>query len=338
MLVAVIGSSIFISSCINRVESFYIRAAFYYGIYLVTLYSFLLVLSHKGKLNIFLFAGKVYLAVVLLVNDLLMILIPDKFYNIHEREIGTCLLGNKFSVAYAHMMFSFIDCFMEKNKDLRRRKLIIYSIIITVLCIHIECNTALLAVWLFTALYHTRENVRKIFNKVSVFISAYGLAAILLVLFSGILTFGPLRYFIENILQRDATLTGRMEVYPFIFKLIPSHKWFGYGFGTTIVKETSLWWANVQNAFWDFIIRYGVIAMVFLVVLIISIMRKQEGEYKRNPRYRQYMWLCVGMLYTYVFMGIGEIVYDAQFFLYIALLNAVCYESKSIRLRGIIHE
>lgn len=338
ILVAMMGSSIFVSSCINKVETFYIRAALYYDVYLVTLYGFILILSHKEKLKIFFRAGRLYLTIVLLINDLLMLCLPDKFYNIHDREIGTCFLGNKFSVAYAHIMFIFIDCYLEENKYLRKIKLIVYSIIMTVLCIHIECNTALLAVWLFTILYHIKTNIRKILSKAGIFISAYGVAAILLVFFSGILSLGPIRYFIENILHRDATLTGRLEVYPFIFKLIPSHKWFGYGYGTMIVKETSIWWANVQNAFWDFIIRYGIIAMALLVFLIILIMKKQQKEYRINARYQQYIWACIGILYTYVFMGIGEIVYDIQFLLYIALLNAVCYEGKSIRLRGAIYE
>lgn len=337
-IVAILGMCIFISACINHVESYYIRAAAYYAVYLTILFFYLAVIASDGKVNEFLKAGKIYLTIVLCINDVLMILLPDVFYNIHERDIGTCLLGNKFSVAYAHMLYIFIVCFLEQNEAKRKKKLFICSVIMSVLCIFIDCTTALLAIWVFVFLYFLGPKIRNILSSPISVILVFGLSSVLLILFSDILNFAPLRFFIENILHRDATLTGRMEVYPYIFQLVSNHKWFGYGYGTTIVKETTIWYANVQNAFWDFIIRYGIITMIIMVVLLVFVVHRQHKIVKKKDMFQYYLWFGVCMIYVYIFMGIGEIVYGIYFFFYIAIINAVCIESEITFAGGITHD
>ena len=140
-------------------------------------------------------------------------------------------------------------------------------------------------------------------------------------MFANILSLEIVQNFIVNILHRDATLTGRMEIYPYIFQAFPSHKWLGYGYGTSIIETMSTWYSNAQNAFWDFVLRYGLLTMAFLLLLLLIVVVKYNNA-QREKGYNVFLWLSFSMIYVYMFMGIGEIVYNKQFFFYIAMLNA----------------
>ena len=318
--VTVIAFFMVFSSYLNNVETYYLRAAIYEGVLYLTIFVYIAVLSFKDEIETFLIAGKWYLLLVVFTNDILMVVFPDKFYNINGREIGTCLIGNKFSVAYVHLMLLFVLIILEKNIIVRNKKMILYTIIMSVLCIYIDCMTAMLGSWLFLVLYFLVPFVKKILSNYMVFFACFFCGAFLLILFENILSVELVQQFIVQVLHRDATLTGRMEVYPYIFQVIPSHKWLGYGYGTTIIKTVSTWYANAQNAFWDFVIRYGFITMVCLVILLFIVVKRYNKIQIGEP-YNSLLWINFSMLYVYIFIGIGEIVYNEQFFFYIALLS-----------------
>lgn len=322
--VAIIGIGIFTSAFINRVELFYIRAAAYYGVYLVAVFAFLTIMAQCEDLEAFFRVAKGYLLVLLLINDILMLAIPGVFYNIHERDIGTCLLGNKFSVAYAHLLYVFLTCYLEKNTKIRILKTLAMTGFMTAVFTYIDCVTAMLGVWFFAFLIVFHVGIRKILVKRSVFFAFFALAALLLVILPQIISLAPVKWIIVNVLHRDPTLTGRLEAFSYIFELVPSHLWLGYGYGTSIVKISSTWYANVQNAFWDFIIRYGLVTMLVLSFLCFRIIGKSQRVFEVYEQSRADLWPWIAILYTWVFMGMGEIVYDIYFFFYLAGLNAIC--------------
>ena len=180
-------------------------------------------------------------------------------------------------------------------------------------------------------LYFLPENLRKIASNPITFIVVFFLSGFLLLFFSGILTWTPVRYLIVDILHRDATLTGRMQVYDYIYGIVSQSKWWGYGYYTDIFKKTSMWYANAQNAMWDFIICYGFITMVAMLVYMMSSVCKFSKN-ESSGCFRDTNWITFSMLYVYVFIGIGEIVYNKQFFFFIALLWAEC-STKGVRVR-----
>lgn len=117
-----LSSSFIVSSYVNRVASYNIRGSIFFGTFVLVLLIFLLIVGQSGKVDLFLKSGRIYLFIILLINDLLMIIKPDQFYNINDINIGTCFLGNKFNVAYAHLMFLFISVILQKQKKLETLK------------------------------------------------------------------------------------------------------------------------------------------------------------------------------------------------------------------------
>lgn len=327
--ILMLGISIVVSSYINGVSSYNFRGAIYYAILLCVMNMFVTIVGYKKKLDLLLNAGKFYLLCILVANDFLMLVEPDTFYNIDGREIGTCLLGNKFVVAYAHISLLFILVTLDKKLKYAKYRIAAYGIITVLICLYVDCMTAALATSIFLILIFLPKHIKPLLSSPIVFSVAFFLGAFLLILFNNILNFGPIRFLIVDILHRDLTLTGRMEIYYFIFKLLPSHKWFGYGYGTNIVEATSIWYANAQNAFWDFAICYGFITVAILFLYLIVVI------YKCNKTQAlfgisKYTYGCTCMLYIYIFMGLGEIVYNKYFIFYAALLGASCIQLYSL--------
>ncbi|OLR62926.1 hypothetical protein BHF69_09685 [Anaerostipes sp. 992a] len=322
---------IVLSSRVNHVDSYNLRAAIYYGALIFTVFMFSAIMGQKKTTRLLLNAGKWYLVLTLMMNDILMIVLPNRFYNINGKDIGTCFLGNKFDVAYAHLMLFFLVVILEKKDRISNFKMGIYTILMIGICKYIDCMTVLLAVGVFWVLRMIvlYTPFKAVLSKLPMFFLCFFVSAVLLILFQGILAITPLQNFIVNVLHRDATLTGRLEVYAYIFQLFFSHKWLGYGYGNTIVKTTSIWYANAQNAFWDFVINYGLVTMIFLILLLIVVVRKHSAVSKMDHN-NIVLWISFAMLYEYIFIGMVEIVYGRQFFFYIALLNAICCEVQQV--------
>ena len=104
LVTLLMGLCIVMSSYINKVNSDALRASIYYAAFLFIMCTFLIEAGNKKVLRQVLLGGKVYLMIVLLINDVLMVIMPNTFYNISGRDIGTTLLGNKFNVSYSHLM------------------------------------------------------------------------------------------------------------------------------------------------------------------------------------------------------------------------------------------
>lgn len=324
VLLGVVGCIVY-SAIHNRVETFYLRASIFFACCTVLMWCMLVIGGHKKKLGEFITIGKHYLGFILFINDILMILFPAKFYNIEGRDIGTCLLGNKFVVAYWHLMLLFFLIISERGQKRWSKRAIVYTVLCSGICIYLDCSTALLATWLFLVLFLVPQKVKKILSNTIAYYITFFASAFLLILFQSILLWKPIQYLIVNVLHRDSSLTGRVEVYAYIFKLFSTHKWWGYGFGTDIVQKTSMWYSNVQNGFWDFAIRYGLISMFFLMVYMFIVVNRYTKIFV-SQKENKIIWLSYVMLYVYLFMGISEIVYGKLFLFYIAFLEVICFD------------
>lgn len=325
MLLCIIFSTVH-----NQAVGYYIRASIFYGLLIFIMCYLLEIAQYKNRIEEFLNVGKKYLTMIITINDCLMLALPSKFYNISGHDIGTCLLGNKFVVSYWHLMLVFLAILLEKNEKKQKKKVIIYVFLLSCICVYIDCTTALLASWVLIILYFLPQNIKKILSNTIVYMLSFLISAFLLLMFDGILLWKPIQYLVVNILHRDATLTGRLQVYTYIFKLFLTHKWLGYGYGTDIVQKTSIWYANVQNGFWDFVIRYGLLTMLFLVLyMLFAVIRHAKLFHEKKSDKSN--WLCFAMLYLYLFMGISEIVYSKLFLFYITLVAVICSENFTTR-------
>ena len=319
-----LGSGIVISSYVNGIEIYNLRNAIYYALLIITTSFFLMIIAQKRKLKLLFNAGKLYLIAILIANDFLMIAFPSRFYNIHGRVIGTCLIGNKFVVAYAHIALLFILMILHRRNE--KLKIFLYGLFTIIVCRYVDCMTCVLGTFFLLVLFYIPNFIKKILFSPIIFSLSFFLSASILILFQNILNFGPVRFLIVDILHRDLTLTGRMEIYYYIFDLVSAHKLFGYGHSTNIVEQKSIWYANAQNAFWDFVISYGFITVIILFLFILSLFfRANWIRMKYGMNFYIYTTICI--IYVYMFIGIGEIVYNKLFIFYAILLGAFCIDN-----------
>lgn len=328
--ILVMGGLIAISSYSGKVVGYYLRASIYYAIFTSVMCLFLIQARHLQELKGVLFGGKIYLIVILTLTDILMVILPSEFYNISGRDIGTTFLGNKFNVAYAHLMLLFLSIFLEERPHVRNKKVVIYAIIVAGICKFCDCTTAMLGCCVVVLLYSMPKKIKEFLSRPTVVILLFFLCAFLLIVFDGILMLKPVQYMITEVLHRDATLTGRMQIYPYLLRLISDKPWLGYGYGTDIVQHVSIWYANAQNGLLDFVIRYGCLTAVALTFNVFSAAAKNVKNNKHNVDGKN--WLVLTMVYVYVFMGIAEITYSKQFFFYIMLLYACSCIRDSVKM------
>ncbi len=313
-----VGSGIILSTAINFDNQYNSRESIYYAILVFVFFSFLHILSQKSKLDCFYSAGRLYLILILAINDVLAILLPDIFYNVNgTQSIGTFIIGNKFNVAYAHLLLAVL-CVMHRGKTIVKRDIaLLVATAIVALCV--QCTTVFIACLILAIMYFLPHYFRVILSNPIVVIAFFFFFAFVLLMFSRLLYWEPIYNLITEILKKDITLTGRMDIYPRLYIIFLESPWIGYGHANTEVMDRTIWYANAQNGFLDFTINYGIITDIFLVLLIGVVVSQ---AYKAKGYFSNILWLVLTMIYAYNFMGIVEICFSTYFFLYLSMFHA----------------
>lgn len=316
--VAGIGIGIIVSTNLNFDATYNIRGAIYYAALIITMFAFLHILGVKGKLYNFYRAGIMYLTVVLIINDLLMVINPERFYGVYGTMIGTFILGNKFNVAYAHLLLAILNGLKKKENQVKRYNICL--IVAALIALYVQCKTVFLACVLLIILTIVPQTIKNALAKPTVFAVAFIASALIIGILTVIISWKPITYLIVEVLHKDLTLTGRLNIYRYLLGIISVKKWFGYGYMNTTMLDKTIWYANAQNGLWDFILNYGLVTAVFLFIMCLVVFVNANRDYKKVPE-KINVAILIAVVYSYLFMGIVEICFSIQFFLYFALLN-----------------
>lgn len=304
-------------------EDGYVKAAAVQAFIIIT---FFLTAECLSKINIQnLFRGALYVSgVLILINDILMIVWPAKFYGQNDDfYIGTFLLGNKFKVGYAHLFFLIFLAFSLKADYYFHLKMAAASLVLVAVCIYVKCSTiALGGLYLFLIMLLYPWIKRVVISKFWM-VLLYSSSAAFPVLYTAVVNVSAVKFVIVDVLHRNITLTGRTNVYPVIGETVKESPLFGHGFESTIITEKTFdgWhgYSNVQNGFLDIVINYGVIGAILftaLVAFLIFIAIRKNTDRKLHA-------INIALLALQVLMIIGtvEISYRYQFFVFLALLG-----------------
>lgn len=112
---------------------------------------------------------------------------------------------------------------------------------------------------------------------------------------------------LENVLHRDATLTGRLRIWNIVLKIVKGRPFFGYGFN-------SFWEYNPElaekalnmgahNGFFELLLQIGYIGTFFLILLLIKLGNSMKQSLKHPSVETVFDYLFITMLLTY---AIGE--------------------------------
>lgn len=262
-----------------------------------------------------------YVLILVLITDFLLL---TRIIVFKSGNFETYLIGTKFTVSYLHM--DLLVLWFVKNKGAyhfwKKSKVlaILLAVAIIAISVYVDCITGLLGsialIWLFTSLDAPIQ--KKLLRLKSPALLLFVLLASVFFAFAAqsIVSIPAVRAFLNEILGRSGTLTGRLNIYEVFIRKMEGKWLWGYGFGNSGYVSTAIFgYTNAQNAVLDWILQAGILTTGTLVGLILMVFR----QLSKTTETTQIMPL-VALIYVYVLMGAVEITFDMAFLFWMALL------------------
>lgn len=114
-------------------------------------------------------------------------------------------------------------------------------------------------------------------------------------------------YLLENVLGRDATLTGRLRIWKRVLQIVEMKPLFGYGFNSFWDYNPSLAASalgmGAHNGIFELLLQVGYVGTIFFILTLIWVGRKMRKKIKESNDNALFENLFMAMLLTY---AIGE--------------------------------
>ncbi len=257
------------------------------------------------------------------ISDIVLLVKPT----LHIQEGMYYLIGNKFELSYLHLQMIVLYLQMKKNMRIGiiSRKIseniafISLSILSLFICLQIDCSTGVMGIVLLIIFYYLNIDKKKIFGKPIIFLVVLLISCGVLLLFSNIITFEPVRYLVEDVLHKDITLTGRMQIYSSLDTIFNGHLLFGYGLGSSFEVVMHIIGApNTQNGLLEIILEQGIFSLALLMILIYKVFKYESKSIESN--------YLVLMIYLYAVFASIEITLSLSFITWLALFLVSKYQ------------
>ena len=292
-------------------------------LYLVELFLFMMLQAERGKgqntIN-FLFW---YLLALVAVNDVLLF---SRVITFRTGRFESYMVGTKFTVAYMHMDLLTLWA-MRSKKSIRsfrfsKWKVALAAAFIIALSVRIDIMTGILGCIALVVLFVLVESPRgsKLLRLTSPWMLCLVVITSIILAFiaDSIMQIPFVKYVVENLLGRDTTITGRINIYGQYLANMEGHWLFGYGYGNAnTVSVTMFGYENVQNAVLQWVLQVGVFATAALLLLLLQVFRQIPR--RKIPNMRRIMPL-VALIYMFVVLGTIETTMDMAFILWFALI------------------
>lgn len=313
-----------------------VRNTFRLMLYLVDLFVLMVTAAEMGEGQRVLRFLLRYVLILMVVSDLLM------FTGLASFKSGrhdAYLVGSKFSVSYLHMNFLALWALNQK-KTLRSYRIPLWKVLfaaayIVAVAIRTDCMTGILGCVMLIALFMIIESPRR--DRFLRFSSPWMLLLFLVgsVVFAFaaevIMQLPFMKFIVENIFGRDASITGRTTIYYLYISTIPEHWLTGYGFGSANAVTSALFgYDNVQNALLQWVLQIGVIGTLGLVALMMTIFKQITWKNAKNmPK----ILILIALIYMYVILGAIETSFNMSFLLWFGLIFMLTNEKTPQRRR-----
>ena len=300
-------------------------------LFLVELFALMIVLAETGRGTAALKFLFWYTLLIVGVNDALMFSRVITFgTSRHEYYI----VGTKFSVSYLHMdlLTLWLMVYAKRSGGIRKRKLAVFlaTVFIVMVTIRTNCMTGLLGCILLAAIFGWLQTKKR---KLLYRLASPGvlvLAIVVSVLFIGavdtIVGIPVVRYFVEEVLNRDTSITGRTNIYEMLLENMQGHWLQGYGYGNANKTAMKLFgYANVQNGLMQWVLQIGVPATVSMLALFAQVFRQLKHS---NGEKRELVMPLVILVYLYVILATIETTFNMAFIMWFALIFMLVTERR----------
>ena len=270
-----------------------------------------------------------YVLILAVATDFLLL---TRLIVFRSGNFETYLVGTKFTVAYLHM--DLLALWFVKNKGVfhfwQRSKMltiIVAGIIITISA-YVDCMTGLLGcfvlMWLFASLNTPVQKKLLKLNSPWLLLLILTASVIFPFMVQSIVSIPAVEVFLVDVLGRNGTLTGRLNIYEVYIRQMEDHWLWGYGLGNSnAAAQVIFGYANAQNAILNWVLQSGVLVTGALVSLIIIVFRQLSKVEEPMP-----IMPLVALIYVYIIMGAVETTFSMAFFLWIGLLF-MCINEKN---------
>lgn len=291
-------------------------------LYLLELFVLMLIFAEKGQSAAVVNFIYCYVLALVVLTDAILFTGLIQFGT--ERH-PYYLTGTKFTVVYMHLNLVALWLVQQwrKNGIKRIKKWLIWSaaIILVLVSIRVNCMSgvlgscffAILLVWMITD-----KKMGRLLTTPAFFVLCV-LTCTLIVFVIGFFVNIPfVKSFIEDVLNRSTTLTGRLEIYLNYVDAMQNNWLLGYGYGSgNIMAERFFRLANAQNAVLQWILQGGLAVAIPMIALFAMVIHQVNQNGKRRTLLLR---PAVALVYTYVLLGTVETTYSMSFILWIALL------------------
>lgn len=270
--------------------------------------------------NRFIFAKTVFLSLIFLclINDILSLVFPEKFYG-----NGQFILYSKFAIAYLHMFVFALS--IEVCKNNKFFCLLIWFLSIC-MCIYMGSGTGVTCFVVMMIVLVLPHGVKAQLCRPVVAICCMLICSVFPFCYSMILNLPFVQHLIVNVLHKSLDLTSRTMIYKSLGKLLGQNPLFGFGQENNYnvcqkyLKLNEYEYApDVQNGLLDWVVSYGIVGAALLLLLLILCL--QRGRFVWNSSF-------IALIYAYFFAGSIEIPFDSLFFFVIAFYafstNLIC--------------
>ncbi len=300
-------------------------------LYLIELFLLMIVIAETGRREQTLKFLFWYVLVLTIINDTLMF---TRIVTFQDGRYEGFLVGTKFSVCYLHFNLSVL-WMMTKNSTLRKEndsrwKVIAATVATVLISVRVDCMTGVMGSLFLMVLILLMKSPRvsRIIRFTSPYVFLAGVvASVVLAYAAEAITELPLmRYVVEEVLNRETSLTGRTRIYD-MYAANLEGKWLtGYGYGSGNVMSNVLFgYECMQNGLLQWVLEVGVPATASLVLLMM------KGFQLLNRAHIEKR-LCakplVALVYMYIILATTEPTYNMAFMLFIALLFMIATEKK----------
>ena len=294
-------------------------------LYLLELFGLMLVFAENGKSSAAIKLIYYYVLILVVLTDVLMF---SGLVRFGSENNPNYLIGTKFSVVYMHLNLVALWLVQQwRQHGINRiKKWLIWgtAIILVLVAIGVNCMSGVLGACFFAIMLVgtiTGKRIARLLTSPSFFVICVLICTVIVFVISFFLNIPFIKNFIENVLDRSTTLTGRTDIYLNYADAMRNNWLLGYGYGSgNAVSLRFFHLANAQNAVLHWILQGGLIVSALLISLFAMVIN-QVNEYRKTRK--MLLEPVIALVYTYVLLGTVETTYSMSFILWIALMFMV---------------
>ena len=288
-----------------------IKSALYSSIGLIASSLYIQRISDSEKMRVFIKTLYWLLLFIVIPSDIDALLKPA--------EIGTdaeYLIGNKFHVGYYNLYLCFLYYSLHPHLEYQRYKLVLSSLIgmMLITSIHTQCSTMIVGTLVFLFLVIIAPNsFRLIISSAKSIIITFFIIDLGFFLFAyWLVQYELIQYFIEEILQGDITLSGRIQIFTNIQETFSISPWIGFGFGNARIISYYFTGAfDSQNGLIELFIQIGFLGVATFVGLLYTASKIIENN-------KIFRYPLVAFILTMIVIGTVEIPFKHVFIFFLS--------------------